>query len=253
MNAIFERELSQREISFVRESEDEYRLHLEPRGIIASVSLLNVRRNAERDDDPEVMRRFVESIVQAFPPSSPSWEEVAPFLLWAAEPTDIESGDTIRLEVTETVSRVLTYIDRDQTSIHWVTPAMCEQWGVTVEQAASAAYSNQDRLLDGLQLECAENEGEVLGMIPLNSPYKASVIFARTFRALVEDAIGWPVLVVIPCRDFAYVFREHSPFLGQIGRVVVQEYRNSGYPITTEVLRISDEGIEAIGQFPADG
>jgi len=32
--------------------------------------------------------------------------------------------------------------------------------------------------------------------------------------------------------------------------VVVREFRSSGYPITTEVLRVSSEGIEAIGAFP---
>jgi hypothetical protein len=36
-----------------------------------------------------------------------------------------------------------------------------------------------------------------------------------------------------------------------MGSVVVNEYRNSGYPITTEVLRVSDAGIEAIGRYPA--
>jgi hypothetical protein len=35
-----------------------------------------------------------------------------------------------------------------------------------------------------------------------------------------------------------------------MGSVVVNEFRSSGYPITTEVLRISDDGIEAIGRFP---
>jgi hypothetical protein len=40
--------------------------------------------------------------------------------------------------------------------------------------------------------------------------------------------------------------------LNRMGRVVVNEYNRSGYPITTEVLRISDQGIEAIGEFPKE-
>jgi hypothetical protein len=87
-------------------------------------------------------------------------------------------------------------------------------------------------------------------MIPVDSPYKASTIFATAFKQLVEPALGWPVLVVLPCRDFVYVIADGSPLVGKFGSVVVNEFKNSGYPITTEVLRVSDEGIEALGRFP---
>jgi hypothetical protein len=59
------------------------------------------------------------------------------------------------------------------------------------------------------------------------------------------------VLVVIPCRDFIYVMPDQSELISRIGEVVVREFTTSGYPITTEVLRVSDEGIEAIGHFPS--
>jgi len=62
--------------------------------------------------------------------------------------------------------------------------------------------------------------------------------------------LTWPVLVVIPCRDFIYVLEQDQELINRIGRVVVEEFQNSGYPITTEVLRISDDGIEVIGRFP---
>jgi hypothetical protein len=152
--------------------------------------------------------------------------------------------------VTDEVARVLTLTDGEQTEITWVTPQMCEHWGVTVEQASSAAFANQDGLLSGIELDVAEGDGNALGMIPLASPYKASVIFAGAFKPFVEQVLGWPVLVVVPCRDFIYVVADDSPLVGQMGSVVVNEFRNSGYPITTAVLRLSDDGIEAIGHFP---
>jgi len=94
-------------------------------------------------------------------------------------------------------------------------------------------------------------DGSALGMVPVDSPYKASVIFADAFKPLVESVLGWPVLAVLPCRDFIYVVADKSPLVGRLGAVVVKEYRSSGYPITTEVLRISEDGIEAIGSFSA--
>jgi hypothetical protein len=39
-------------------------------------------------------------------------------------------------------------------------------------------------------------------------------------------------------------------FKPDLGWMVKCPKRESGYPITTEVLQISDEGIEAIGKFP---
>jgi hypothetical protein len=35
-----------------------------------------------------------------------------------------------------------------------------------------------------------------------------------------------------------------------MNETVQREFRESGYPLTTEVLRVSDDGIESIGSFP---
>lgn len=124
--------------------------------------------------------------------------------------------------------------------------------GVSVEEACSAASINQDRLLDGIELETSGDGDRLntLGMIPVDPPYKASTIFASTFKKLVETKLGWPVLVLLPCRDFVYVIADGSPLLDKLGSIVVNEFKTSGYPITTEVLRLSDDGIEALGRFP---
>ena len=247
-NAIFEEELSRRGIAFVRESEHEY--SIEAGGSRITANLFNVRRNAERENDPDAIRRFVDKVVTAFPSSPPGWSEASELLLFSAEAVDQEFGDTVTLTVTDGVNRVLTLTDRDHTQITWVSPKMCEDWGVTVEQAISRALANQERLLEEVELEVAEADGNALGMVPLDSPYKSSVIFSPAFKRFVEPRFGWPVLAVIPCRDFIYVLADSSPLLDRIGSVVVSEFQSSGYPITTEVLRISDDGIEAIGKFP---
>jgi hypothetical protein len=88
-------------------------------------------------------------------------------------------------------------------------------------------------------------------MLPVESVLKTSVIFAPAFRAYVETTLGWPVLATIPDRDFIYVIAEKDRgLLDHIGRVIQKEFRTSSYPITTEVLRLCESGIEAIGAFP---
>jgi hypothetical protein len=68
----------------------------------------------------------------------------------------------------------------------------------------------------------------------------------------VQRAIGWPIYAVVPCRDFAYIFAtQDEGLIPRLGNVVVNECERSGYPITTEVLRISDTGTTAVGSFAA--
>ena len=56
--------------------------------------------------------------------------------------------------------------------------------------------------------------------------------------------------MVIPNRSLAYVLAEgEEAVFNRIGAVVVGEYRNGAYPISTEVFLIEDEGIRAIGRF----
>src|SRR5262249_16042687 len=55
---------------------------------------------------------------------------------------------------------------------------------------------------------------------------------------------------VMPCRDFVYVLNQRDePLLGRMGHVVLHEYEKSGYPISTEVFEIADQGLRAIGDF----
>ncbi len=252
LNALFEQELTRRGVSYERLDEpDLYRIQLGEVTITANLG--NRRRDALRDGDADAVRRFVDEIVQcaaedAF--SIPDWETARSRLYFAAEPAGSDFGDVLRTPITPQVARVVTLMDESESRICWGTPDMLQAWGVGEENVLRCAAQNQDRLVAGLALTIERVGWHKLGMVPLDSPYKASVIFAPSFRNLVGRKLRWPVLVVIPCRDFIYVLEENEKLLNRLGPVVVEEYRNSGYPITTEVLRISDDGITAIGCFP---
>jgi hypothetical protein len=141
--------------------------------------------------------------------------------------------------------------DSSEGRITWLTPSTLAKWGTTREEIETAASENMDRLLAGKRLEVHEIDGMKVGMVPLDSVFKASEIFAPGFKTFVASDLEWPVLAVLPCRSFIYVFSEKDKaLLNRMGAVAQREYRESGYPITMEVLRISDEGIEAVGTFP---
>ncbi|RXM45414.1 hypothetical protein BOW55_16090 [Flavobacterium sp. YO12] len=80
---------------------------------------------------------------------------------------------------------------------------------------------------------------------------KSSCLFSSNFKNLVQNNIGFPFYAVIPVRDFCYVFAEEDfdYFSQYLGTVVLEEYSGSGYPITTEILKFSETGVEAIGKY----
>ena len=248
---IFEDELNQRHVRFTVEKETGF-YRMTHQGIKMSVSLENFARNYERDKDPKAVVDFIDKVLE--PRSVPDWNTAKSFVYFSAEPSDQPFGNTIRTKVSNSISRVLVVTDLDEGTITWITPSKLSKWGVTETQVEVAALKNMDTLLEGKKIEVMMIEDMKIGMIPVESSFKASVIFAPSFKRFISTELQWPVLVVIPCRDFIYVISEKDKsLLNRMGRVVVNEYNRSGYPISTEVLRISDQGIEAIGEFPKAG
>lgn len=245
---IFETELEKRGVAFKPGAEDGvYRLRIGGTDLIVNTE--NISRNYRRDGDARQVVHFVDQVVAAS--HQPPWVEAKSLVFFSAEPSDGEFGDAIRSKLTDTVDRVLVVTNFGESKVSWVTPAMLEKWRVSREDVENAASGNMAKLLTGKSLEIRNVDNGKLGMVPVDSVFKASVIFAPTFKAFVSKDLGWPVLAVLPARDFIYVLAEKDKdLLGRMGRVVVREYGNSGYPITTEVLRISDDDIAAIGNFP---
>ena len=220
-------------------------------GVDLEVNLENVARNYARDGDPAGVKTFAAQIAAFRREKGPPWKDARRSVFWVAEPGDFDFGTTVREPVTKEVVRVLVRTDEKVTKLSWITAETIEAWGIPEQEVRAAASANLARVLSSVRVETMDVKGMKLGMVPVPSALKASVIFAPNFKALVEKELGWPVLVVIPCRDFLYVWAEKDGGLvDRVGGVVQEEYRTSGYPITTEVLRISDDGITTIGAFP---
>jgi uncharacterized protein YtpQ (UPF0354 family) len=246
---LFESELQKRNVSFSGpDAQGIYKLRVASNDL--TISIDNIARDYVRDSDPKIIEQFVDRVLATR--AVPSWEQAKTLLFFSAEPADHQFGDTIHWSISDKVCKVLVVTDLNEGTITWVTPGMLKDWHVSRDEAAQAASTNMNRLLEGKQPELTSAiDGMSLGMVPVNSVFKASTIFAPNFKEFVSKKIGWPVLAVIPCRDFMFVLAEKDKaLLSRMGAVVQKEYRQSGYPITTEVLRVSDEGISAIGSFP---
>ncbi len=213
------------------------------------ISLSNLERRLDGGESD--YGRVSSFIDQAIPvPELPTWNSARTTIFWSAEPSDSEFGDTIRAEVTETVTSVLVVTTADRGLVTWITPRHLSEWGVSIDEVRHTAGANLDQMLAVGGLEVGDIGELKVGMVPIDSPLKASVIFAPSFHGYVQE-IGWPVLALVPCRDFIYILSERdAQHLARFGEVVQREYRQSPYPITTEVLRVGPSGIDAVGRFP---
>jgi len=251
LTTLFLRELARRGIPAPR-AQPEGTFVVEIGGGKFTVSLDNLAKDFARDQDAGRVARFVDAILATYEPLPP-WPQAKAGIRFSAEPSDHEFGDTLYDPITDSLCRVLAYVDEAETRITWLTPSLLEEWGQAKETVVEAAVQNMADLLRKTPIEIEAIEPFRLGMFATHSPFKASLIFSPNLKEVLSAKLGWPVYAVIPCRDFTYVLEEKDrDLIVRLGGVVVDEFSRSAYPISTEIFRVSDDGIEAIGYFPVE-
>lgn len=244
---LFEEELKRRGIGFSIDAESG-RHSLNICGTQILVSLTNIERDLATDGDIGRIARFVDSVVESTSTTATSLS--ASQIYWNLEPNDYEESADYRVPVSDRVDRVLVHLSSDGRLIRWVTPDMLASLGLTEADAGSRAFLNLAKALRESTIEAQEIDAVQLGYIRTSLPFKASLILAPNLREVVASGIGWPILAVAPDRDFLYFWAaRHADFAGRVGGVVVREYLEAAYPISTEVYEISEYEFKAIGEF----
>lgn len=228
--------------------------------VTLEVSLDNVRRNYARDNDKQHITELVDALVtydeagieQALPGE---WETVQAEIFPSLFPKeDFDFENFLHHSVSEDVVKVYLYAGNSRHT--WISETDLEQWQVTEEDIIRQANANADRLLAEAGIEIEDIDGRKLGAF--STPYpglKASLLLAPSLRDRISDDFGFPFFAVVPVRDFCYFFSEADAeyLLARLGPTVVDEFQESGYPITTEVWRFTDAGIQTVGRYPVTG
>ena len=246
----FEAELERRGLTFSIDAESGRHI-LEIGGGRMLVSLDNLQRDVSMDGDAGHVVRFVDAIVASADENERAVS--AEQLYWCLEPSDYEQRTDYRVAISDCVDRVLVVLSQDRQLITWVTPSMLDSLGQTLAEAEARAFANLGRALGEASIESQAIDGVQLGFIDTSLPFKASLILAPNLREVMEPVLGWPLMAVLPYRDFLYLWAaRHADFVQRVGGVVVREYSQASYPISTEVYEISDKAIRAIGAFPKE-
>jgi len=248
VRTLFEDELRRRGFSFGIDAESG-RHSIKIGDVQMLISLDNLQRDVARHGDEGRISSFVDTIVASTNASETKLS--ADQLYWCLEPNDYHERADYRINMSDRVDRVLVHLSSDGQSVSWVTSKMLEVLGLPEAEAGKRAFTNLGRALSEASIESQSIDGVQLGFINTSLPFKASLILAPNLRETVEAALGWPLLAVVPDRNFLYLWAaRHTEFAGRVGRVVVREYSQSSYPVSTEVYEITDQRIRAIGEFP---
>ena len=245
--ALFVAELERREIPVEVGDEGVYLIEIGDE--LLRISLENLTKDFEADRDPQRVIDFVDTITQ--PVVIPDWDEARDRIRWSLEPSDMPLDEALHDLVSEQVARVLVYVSPDETRIAWVTESMAERWGLAKESLDVVAGENMIELMTKTEVEFETIDGAKLGMLNTDlTAFKAAMVFSPGFKELVEPVLGWPVVALVPCRDFVFVIPSTDrDLLDRVGGIVVKEYSESAYQLCTEVFELTDDGIDAIGEF----
>lgn len=220
---------------------------------ILAVSLENVTRNYERDKDETAITDLVQTILNTNTTKLAGWDEVRDHVYVSLLPLKSLIGDPIYQPVTMVFGKV--YVLAGNNKLTFIDYSELERWKITQDELAAQADKNADLLVEQASIESGLVEGRKLGMV--QHPYaslKTALLFAPSFRKKAEPGFGFPFYAVMPVRDFCYIFSEEDFefFTSRIGKVIVEEYKKSRYPLTTEVLKFEEDGVDAVGEYPVD-
>jgi hypothetical protein len=249
---LFERDLKSRGVDFAVDPESGGYVVIRGDGTRLIVSVENLARELARDGDPTRVSRFVDTLLASGVVPS-SWESAKPNVFLVLEPNDYEEPSELRRPLTELVDVLPVLFNPDVGSITWITPSMLGDWGVSQEEVTSAGQANLNAEARTATLEYKDVDGVRLGYLTSRLPFKASLLLAPDLRITAEPILGWPILAVAPARDFLYLWSAgHPELIGRLGSVVLQEFRSSPYPISTEIYEVGSDGVDAIGEYATD-
>ena len=174
-----------------------------------------------------------------------------PWVRWQLEHLDGPLDDTLHDPVSDQVALVLVLASPDETQIRWISHATATEWGRTKDELLAVASDNMTALVAQAEITFDTIDGHKLGMIGTEwQAYKAALLYSRGLKEKVEPVLGWPVFAVMPCRDFVFLVPAAAQeLLARVGPVVVKEYGQGAYPLSTEVFEITDAGTRAAFEF----
>jgi hypothetical protein len=247
----FQDRLGDMGLTIVR-TDDDGQIHIEHGDNILKISLDNVRKSYEQEGTFDHLDNLIESIhsyLMEIP--IPVWDECKHQIYFSLFPSSYDFSDFINESVTDNFNKYYVFHVGQQYT--WINRSQLEEWDIDEKTFKDQVNKNMNLLLDNSSIETMllENsttlayfETELVGL-------KSALLFSTNLKQKIISVIGWPIYCVLPVRDFCYMFSASDKviLISELGKTVIKEYNESGYEITKEIIKISDDGIQAIGKY----
>jgi len=234
--------------------DDEGQIHIDFDDNTLKISLNNVRKSYEQDGTLDHLENLVQSIRDYMMEEQiPAWPESEEKVFWSLFPGNFEFGNHINERVTSDFHKY--YVSYVNGQYVWINHKQLSIWNISEHEFKKQVDKNMNDLLEKSTNEVLEMEsGARLAYFNTEmEELKSALLLSKNLKLKISPVIGYPVYCVLPVRDFCYMFNEQDKdeLINALGETVLKEYRNSGYEISTEILKISNAGIEPIGKYEA--
>jgi hypothetical protein len=119
------------------------------------------------------------------------------------EPSNHVEPSDLHTPLSKQLDRVPVYVsDARRGTTTWITQAMLNEWTISLAELEATASRNLATALAVAKVAYKDVDGVRLGIIETDLAFKTALILAPNLREVVSTILGWPLLAVIPDRDF---------------------------------------------------
>lgn len=175
---------------------------------------------------------------------STSWTEVRGVLRARLVAADYLPSEAEALSRPFASRVVVAYaIDEGQT-VRFASASDRERWKIDLDGIHETAIANLDALSAAVELEIAEARGSGrFVIVDTQDGYDAARLVLPRFRARLLDALGAPMFVGIPNRDFLVAWSARTALFGKFVERVVEDFNREPYPITDAIFRVDRQSV----------
>jgi uncharacterized protein YtpQ (UPF0354 family) len=127
--------------------------------------------------------------------------------------------------------------------VEYVQRDMLQPWSVDSQRVHDTAIANLEALSEDVQIELRKvRGGGLFTVIDTDDSYDAARLVLPSVREGLLDALGTPIFVGIPNRDFLVAWSADAPF-AVFAKRVAKDFAEQPYPITDVIFRADREGV----------
>lgn len=249
--AIFQRQARQH--GFVIDSVlSDGRVSIKHNGVESKISLDNARKSYQTTGDTSKVDELLAALLD-YTDTLPAWSEAAATLTPIIVPADMDFGNVVRRQLTD--STYIVVVRNIPGQLVWVQIDHLKAWKQNPKMLFETAYRNLEAIANRSEIKPAILDGHPYGIVLSEKDHlDSSLPLSPNFKQLVKKKFGWPVYVVMPVRDLCFVFsaKELHFFSHRLSSTVAEEFATSPYPVSRELLKVSDKGVKAIGHFESE-